>query len=105
MSRPRHPPSHLGSEFIMTARRFFIGFWMLLAVAGLGNVEPVQAATTGDDAAAIRDRKSVVEGKSVSGRVDIGGRGLMKKKHTITCLLQYRHEKIENIIMKDPTQL
>src|SRR3546814_9554521 len=54
MSRPRHPPSHLGSEFIMTARRFFIGFWMLLAVAGLGNVEPVQAATTGDDAAAIR---------------------------------------------------
>lgn len=38
----------------MTARRFFIGFWMLLAVAGLGNVEPVRAATTGDDAAAIR---------------------------------------------------
>src|SRR3546814_16723116 len=31
-----------------------------------------------------RDRKSVVEGKSVSGRVDLGGRrNIKKKKHTI----------------------
>src|SRR3546814_11657360 len=28
------------------------------------------------------DRKSVVEGKSVSVRVDLGGRGLIKKKKT-----------------------
>src|SRR3546814_13926969 len=28
------------------------------------------------------DRKSVVEGKSVSGRVDIGGRRIIKKKNT-----------------------
>src|SRR3546814_12609568 len=30
-----------------------------------------------------RDRKSVVEGKSVSGRVDLGGRRLIKKKTKI----------------------
>src|SRR3546814_14948429 len=30
------------------------------------------------------DRKSVVEGKGVSGRVDIGGRRLIKKKKTDT---------------------
>src|SRR3546814_16908822 len=31
-----------------------------------------------------RDRKSVVEGKSVSVRVDLGGRRLMKQKHKNT---------------------
>src|SRR3546814_16071856 len=31
-----------------------------------------------------RDRKSVVEGKSVSVRVDLGGRRLIKKKNRIT---------------------
>src|SRR3546814_11423395 len=30
--------------------------------------------------AMLRDRKSVVEGKSVSVRVDLGGRGIIKKK-------------------------
>src|SRR3546814_20968285 len=30
------------------------------------------------------DRKSVVEGKSVSVRVDLGGRRIIKKKHKIT---------------------
>src|SRR3546814_12230169 len=29
-----------------------------------------------------KDRKSVVQGKSVSGRVDLGGRGIIKKKTT-----------------------
>src|SRR3546814_17644446 len=32
----------------------------------------------------MRDRKSVVEGKSVSVRVDFGGRRLIKKKNTKT---------------------
>src|SRR3546814_15078081 len=32
------------------------------------------------DARVARDRKSVVAGKSVSGRVDLGGRRLIKKK-------------------------
>src|SRR3546814_17878849 len=34
------------------------------------------------------DRKSVVEGKSVSVRVDIGGRRIFKKKKTIISLSQ-----------------
>src|SRR3546814_14219131 len=33
------------------------------------------------DAARAQDRKSGVEGKSVMGRVDFGGRGIMKKKN------------------------
>src|SRR3546814_12897084 len=33
-----------------------------------------------------RDRKSVVEGKSVSVRVDLGGRGVSKKKKTTIVL-------------------
>src|SRR3546814_19739479 len=57
---------------------------------------PVQPARLLDIASALRqkgcapgprnraDRKSVVEGKSVYGRVDIGGRRLIKKKHTNT---------------------
>src|SRR3546814_13165929 len=32
---------------------------------------------------AVRDRKSVVSGKSVSVRVDLGGRGIIKKKINI----------------------
>src|SRR3546814_14312519 len=32
-----------------------------------------------------RERKSVVEGKSVSVRVDLGGRRLIKKERTVTC--------------------
>src|SRR3546814_15592134 len=33
-----------------------------------------------------RERKSVVEGKSVSVRVDLGGRRIIKKKQTFDCL-------------------
>src|SRR3546814_12744583 len=40
-----------------------------------------QAARGGQPAAAGGDRKSVVEGKSVSVRVDLGGRRIIKKKN------------------------
>src|SRR3546814_14025959 len=40
-----------------------------------------------DRAAARADRKSVVLGKGVSVRVDLGGRRIIKKKHTISTLL------------------
>src|SRR3546814_11329733 len=39
-----------------------------------------QRAAAGDKVAWVRDRKSVVEGKSVSVRVDLGGRRIIKKK-------------------------
>src|SRR3546814_16824769 len=35
----------------------------------------------GHGSALARDRKRVVEGKSVSGRVDLGGRGVRKKQN------------------------
>src|SRR3546814_12465184 len=44
-----------------------------------------QAAQKGNQLALLRrqDRKSVVEGKSVSVRVDLGGRRILKKKKSI----------------------
>src|SRR3546814_19759929 len=36
------------------------------------------------------DRKSVVEGKSVSVRVDLGGRRFIKKKNNTTTYIDYR---------------
>src|SRR3546814_18276501 len=47
----------------------------LLSAHAMGRVE---AATT------LEDRTSVVEGKSVSVRVDLGGRRILKKKNTNT---------------------
>src|SRR3546814_11884237 len=44
---------------------------------GLTALAPALAAKLGEDHT---DRKSVVEGKSVSVRVDIGGRRIIKKK-------------------------
>src|SRR3546814_12674425 len=38
-----------------------------------------------DGAGGLRDRKSVVWGKSVSVRVDLGGRRIIKKKKKIYC--------------------
>src|SRR3546814_11966706 len=47
----------------------------------------------------VGDRKSVVEGKSVSVRVDLGGRRLIKKTEqtTLKC-----HTQKENTIQEDP---
>src|SRR3546814_17791649 len=39
---------------------------------------------TGDRQSPARDRKSVVEGKSVSVRVDLGGRRIIKKKKLLS---------------------
>src|SRR3546814_12592339 len=46
----------------------------------LAGVAALEVATPGEEAQAI-DRKSVVEGKSVSVRVDLGGRRIHKKKN------------------------
>src|SRR3546814_13219990 len=50
------------------------------------NVQLVEAAAAKIQrptatAAEVRERKSVVEGKSVAGRVDFGGRRILKKKN------------------------
>src|SRR3546814_12239198 len=56
-------------------------------------VRPSQACIAADADARARsrspgppDRKSVVEGKSVSGRVDLGGRRIIQNKNTIKFL-------------------
>src|SRR3546814_12081262 len=47
------------------------------------NVGPSVTFKVRDTAGQARDRKSVVLGKSVSVRVDLGGRRIIKKKKTI----------------------
>src|SRR3546814_14599574 len=48
---------------------------------GFANVQPHSGAqANGAVMLALTDRKSVVEGRSVSGRVDLGGRRILKKK-------------------------
>src|SRR3546814_18780078 len=52
---------------------------------GSGDNAQARMHPAGDDVhhlRAYRDRKSVVEGKSVSERVDLGGRRIIKKKKT-----------------------
>src|SRR3546814_16851853 len=57
------------------------GFGMVAVEAAAHGVPTIAFATGGIvDAVAEGDRKSVVEGKSVSVRVDLGGRRIIKKK-------------------------
>src|SRR3546814_15294206 len=48
-------------------------------VRSRGTISPVRISSSNSDIAR-KDRKSVVEGKSVSVRVDLGGRSIIKKK-------------------------
>src|SRR3546814_11368156 len=52
------------------------------ASRSIGRGIAIGLAEAGADVA-VKDRKSVVEGKSVSVRVDLGGRRIIKKKNTI----------------------
>src|SRR3546814_12522495 len=54
----------------------------------------LQPVEPGRCAAAQFDRKSVVEGKSVSVRVDPGGRRSIKKHHTIKIISKHTQYKI-----------
>src|SRR3546814_17564265 len=55
--------------------------WVLLS-AGQYNTNPNATQGAGGASGVGADRKSVVEGKSVSVRVDRGGRRIIKKKQT-----------------------
>src|SRR3546814_11947054 len=61
---------------------------ILSVAAALLAVSPAMAQDGTDEAAlpAATDRKSVVEGKSVSVRVDLGGRRLIKNKRQINTI-------------------
>src|SRR3546814_13889890 len=48
------------------------------------------------DVSGIADRQSVVEGKSVSVRVDLGGRRIIKKKTRKNQTLRHENKKTEN---------
>src|SRR3546814_20706208 len=56
----------------------------------------VAAVWVGNDDNSPLDRKSVVEGKSVSVRVDLGGRRILKKKKTKTQKNKQQHHTIAN---------
>src|SRR3546814_11715929 len=63
----------LAGEDVQTAADAVIG-----EVASLGGEGGV--IVMAPDGEAVLDRKSVVEGKSVAGRVELGGRRILKKK-------------------------
>src|SRR3546814_17444329 len=69
-----------GSEQAGKLRGLGISYYVEACGAGPGESATIQVADDGDVTV---DRKGVVEGKSVSGRVDIGGRRIYKKKKTI----------------------
>src|SRR3546814_14144396 len=51
------------------------------------------------------DRKSVVSGKSVSVRVDLGGRSIIKKKKkTLTKIESYHHKKLTHKIIQSKSR-
>src|SRR3546814_16411147 len=58
-----------------------------------GQINPFYMAPAGDPTAVREDRKSVGEGKSVSVRVDLGGRRIIKKK--------IRHKTSNTLIRKE----
>src|SRR3546814_15925971 len=72
----------LGGLLILAAILLGGGYlWMrgsLPKTAGEVRIAALEAPVT------VRDRKGVVSGKRVSGRVDLGGRSIIKKKITIT---------------------
>src|SRR3546814_11718952 len=65
-----------------------------LQVAGVVLHQPAADATALPADQVHQDRKSVESGKSVSVRVDLGGRRLIKKKKTNTQTEQMTHKQI-----------
>src|SRR3546814_18786067 len=53
---------------------------MLLSSSAVVSAQDQVSQSSADQMAAAEDRTSVVEGKSVSVRVDLGGRRIIKKK-------------------------
>src|SRR3546814_11339859 len=95
----------------MSRKEFLRSGLSSMAVAGLPTTGVAAAAVAGASPAAesgpvtittlnptIRlDRKSVVEGKSVSVRVDLGGRRLIKKKDQSSMTVNTDKKQIQNI--------
>src|SRR3546814_15280113 len=66
------------------------------------NEHAASGRASGDRGDHRQDRKSVVWGKSVSVRVDLGGRGIIKKKNTLIKLKTYNKQERHSIT--DETQ-
>src|SRR3546814_15154255 len=58
-----------------------------------------------DTALSAPDRKSVVSGKSVSVRVDLGGRRIIKKKQSVTAIVDLNYTPILEKHHQTHTQL
>src|SRR3546814_15767776 len=65
---------------------------------GAASARPTRATST---AFSCRDRKSVVEGKSVSVRVDLGGRRIIKKKTYDEIISRRTNDNYDNHLHKN----
>src|SRR3546814_11499452 len=76
-----------------------VGLLVVTGARALGRLAPrghrMTAARGAAFTTAVRNRKSVVSGKSVSVRVDLGGRRLIKKKNKRFKQMRRRHRKEE----------
>src|SRR3546814_12295431 len=99
--------SDLASRMEAALRAGRLGSWNLDLLTGRVDCSPACKANFGlpSDASftygtilRALDRKSVVEGKSVSVRVDLGGRRIMKKKKTLYYRLRARTHNFNNAV-------
>src|SRR3546814_20626144 len=72
-----------------------LAIWMYYTIAHVPGGQPIGALER-VAAKAAQDRQSVVSGKSVSVRVDLGGRRIIKKKKQIKIYVLYLHHNIHN---------
>src|SRR3546814_15768050 len=85
--KPRAARLHAASPAVTMRRMHRFAFiTLLLLVSSLAQAaQPVATVRVGFDRDGVpSDRKSVVEGKSVSVRVDLGGRRIIQKKQKQT---------------------
>src|SRR3546814_14847511 len=74
-----------------SGHRLFTGYAIIAYSGTLSSSKPMNNDAKCVAQASVRDRKSVVQGKSVSVRVDLGGRRIITKKNR---LILHRHKRV-----------
>src|SRR3546814_11231655 len=81
-----------GGIELSPGERAWVAAHPIVRVAGDGSAAPIEFV---NEAGRFEDRKSVVEGKSVSVRVDLGGRSIIKNTNISKQTKDYKRYKHE----------